>query len=715
MPAPVETGPEFEVNALQLARAIHDPLGLQGALMFEGREHDGVFIDDTSVHAFEFTTRRDKAKAEADSAKLAKVLKYFTSQPANKHKGAMGWFVTADEPTAEQRGAVATQARKAGVSINAISIRTLRGRVCDVEGYLRCRENAPFGSTSYGRQKGVPDVTIDPLFVGSIGQASTVPVMARTLAEGKRVLLVGEFGAGKSFALRLLHRELRRRYFKNAAVERFPVHINLRDCTGLRSPAEILRRHAEEVGFSGDRGLISAWRAGACTLLLDGFDEVIPTKWMGNAADLKQVRWQALESVRRLVQEAPRDAGLIICGRSHYFGAQREMLDALALNEDGEVFEITDFSPEQRAEYLEKAGVSTNIPEWLPARPLLLGYLAAAGDLGALLDHEGLSQADAWRSLLTLLSEREAQMFAGVRPETIRTILSRVATLARARGNELGPVGMDQMQQAFFDINGYYPDEEGIQLLLRLPGLAVDENHRARFEGRVFVDRALASTAYGEDLAMYIASPYDGHPLCRPASWVAACDDLAIDVAARAVDELGLNARAVVVAADRRESEAQLDAVLADIVRVSDTLNQSSATTRSYLIEGVLFEHLSPSTSEPALAGCQLRECLIQTLDMSSVESADDCPTFESCLVGNVEGLASLPDWLTSKFRDTYVEEYSKLSQTTAGILQLSIPREDAVALTILKKVYSQRGRGRKEGALHRGLDPMPCRTGRSG
>lgn len=31
-----ETGPEFETRALNVARSIHDPLGLQGAVMHGG-------------------------------------------------------------------------------------------------------------------------------------------------------------------------------------------------------------------------------------------------------------------------------------------------------------------------------------------------------------------------------------------------------------------------------------------------------------------------------------------------------------------------------------------------------------------------------------------------------------------------------------------------------------------------------------------------------
>jgi hypothetical protein len=65
-----ETGPDFERRGLDVARAMYDPAGLQGSVMIDGREHDGVFVGDDALNVFEFTTRRDKVKAEKDVAKM---------------------------------------------------------------------------------------------------------------------------------------------------------------------------------------------------------------------------------------------------------------------------------------------------------------------------------------------------------------------------------------------------------------------------------------------------------------------------------------------------------------------------------------------------------------------------------------------------------------------------------------------------------------------
>lgn len=71
-----------------------------------------------------------------------------------------------------------------------------------------------------------------------------------------------------------------------------------------------------------------------------------------------------------------------------------------------------------------------------------------------------------------------------------------------------------------------------------------------------------------------------------------------------------------------------------------------------------------------------------------------------------MEGLAGIPEWLKSNFANTEVERFSTAAQTTAGIMQLKIDRESRIALTVLKKVFVQRGSARQEGALSRGLTP---------
>ena len=668
-------------------------------MMFRGIEYDAVFRSEEAINAYEFTTDRKKEKAEKDSKKLNDLLSHLGRQPVNRYLSCTGWFVTKDEPTADQRAAVERESRRSGIAIHSVSIAGLQRRLCDAEDYLRCRDLAPFGSTAYSTSVSFPNTKVEPEFDSKPGSLSTKEVCQR-LINGERAILVGEFGVGKSYAMRELYRELRKEYLRSSGAIPFPLHINLRDCAGLRSPAEVLRRHAEEIGFPGERSLISAWRAGSCVLLLDGFDEIVPTRWLGSASDLRQVRWQSLTPIRRIVEEAPAMSGIAVCGRPHFFSSSTEMHDALGFMAGVPILNIEDFSDRQLQQFVANSGVSFKLPEWLPARPLLIGYLIAIRSLAEISAEGQIDQADAWRELFNLICRREAEILTAVRPETIKNIISRVATLARARGDELGPIGMNQMERAFVEVNGVQPDEEGIQLLLRLPGLATMDSS----ESRVFIDRNLADTAYGEDLSSYVASPYDNHPLAQSASWVTASTQLGVDVASRALADLNMTSGTALATAKKRQNEGRFDAVLADTIRVADALH-ASVDRDSYLLEGVIFEYLAPDEGHQALAKATLQDCVIDVLDIGNLENIADCPTFNSCLIGYLDGASIIPQWLTGKFTDCEIDRFSDHLGTTAGIMQLKISDDKRIALTILKKIYSQRGSGRKESALFRGLD----------
>lgn len=703
MTASIESGPEFEKRGLDIARALHDPLGTQGAVMFEGRERDGLFVDNNEIHAYEFTTSRAKEKAIKDGGKIVGILKHLGNRSDNSFKSRAGWFVTLEEPTADQRTAINDISRREGERVHAISIATLHKRVCDSEQYLRNRRQAPFGSVGLDDDAKTASLNVPVRLLSTDDSEYSLEDLSESLNEGQRALLVGNYGVGKSHILRELFKSKLKEHFKNGKLTAFPVHINLRDCAGLKTPAEILRRHAEEIGFNDPDGLISAWRAGACLLLLDGFDEIVPARWFGNVSDLKTVRWEALSPIRRLVEETPKGAGIIAAGRSHYFSGLTEMTESLGFK-NYEVFSVPDFNDAQLQEFLSQAGVDWRIPDWVPMRPLLLGYLVQIDSTDASNVAGTARRATGWRSFLQAICEREARMFSAVRPNTIRRILSRVATLARSRTEIVGPIDMELLRSAFIDVNGYQPDEEGLQLLLRLPGLARDTDEKS--ESRVFVDRDLADTAYGLDLAEYMQSPYDEtHPLTTAASWANASSELGIEVAAEELNESGAARSLAKAALASRNNQERFDAVTADTLRVaSDVSEVGDKSGSTFHITGVMFEQLTLNDND-ILAATTFQDCVISRLDISGLDEKSSAPHFRGVLIDFLDGASAVPPWLSSNMTDCEIGRFSAATMTTSGIMQLSIDRESRIALSILKKVFDQRGSGRKEGALSRGLD----------
>lgn len=696
-----ETGPEFELRALEVARARHDPSGRQGAIMFRNRERDGLFVSDENIHAYEFTTSRTKNKALKDAEKVRELLTALKRLPENRFKSAVGWVVTREEPTADQRSAISSVQRTAGFPIYLISLGTLQAQICNSDEYLRLRGAAPWGSISYARNTVASNVNVEASLRKIDDSEVTPSVLARELLNGVRALVIGEFGVGKSHTLRELYQDLRKNHLRTQKLTPFPLHINLRECMGLRSATEVIRRHAEEIGFQNGDSLISAWRSGACVLLLDGFDEIVPTRWLGGLSDLKDVRWKALSAVRQLVSETPKEAGVAVCGRAHYFSSRTEMTRVLGLEAEASILELTDFTEAQVKKYLELTKVESVVPDWLPARPLLIGYLVASVDMGSLPDFGSVTEAQAWRGFLDSICEREAIMLKALSPDTIKSIISRVATLARSQGDEVGPIALEMMEKAYINVCGQEPDEEGKQLLLRLPGLANDERSE---NSRVFVDASFTNAAYGEDLARHVLNPY-GHEAIWDTSWYSAASTLGIEVAAERLEDKDIDSGYVLGVASQRDQRGRHDAVLADLLRVTAEIgSEKTKSGLGFLVDGVYYQTLS-AASDPVTASIKFQQCLVDTLDVSGWEENSFGPSFQACLIGQIDGLSSMPQWLDTSFVECDIESFSSESQTTAGILTLSIPLREKIALTILKKIYLQRGSGRKEGALYRGLD----------
>ncbi|WP_141211255.1 NACHT domain-containing protein [Enemella dayhoffiae] len=697
-----DSGREFEIRALALARAIFDPSDTGGSAIIDGQERDAVFTSEDSVQVFEFTTDRSKAKAAKDGEKIAQLLGKVAIQ--DPYKNLQGFFVTQSEPEAHQRAEIHRIAKAHGLQIHAISYLGLRKRLIDTEAYLSLRQAAPFGSAGWDRTNVHKQGDyVDPIMESALLNAGPFGVSALVdrVRDSDPTILLGDYGSGKSEALRQTFLHLRKTYFKTPDENRFPLHINLRDLHGLRTPREVLSRHAEDIGFTSERQLISAWRAGACDLLLDGFDELVPVQWVGGARDLKTVRRAALHPVRNLIQESPSSIGILVAGRAQYFSSDEELLETLGLD-TADIVHLRDFD-EGRVRSLI-GDVST--PPWLPTRPLLLRFLLAVDRPESLM---GLDRGDAWATILSQLSRREADLLQTVSPDSVLALLAGIATMARASDGNLGPISLDDMRKKFREVCGYDPEQEALQQLLRLPGLVSVNSSEQGLESRQFADVDLANAAYGQDLAIYMANPFGPHALGRPSSWSNATDGLPGEVAASRLIELGFQPAHAKQALNHRINQNFTDEPLMEVARCADSLGCEIDSALAPEFHELLIPRLAVEGGG-YMASSNFRDCMIDELDVLLVESHEKFPSFSGCLINSVVGWSKVPPECESNFINCEIESFSAESDTNDAILNLPLQDVEKVALTILRKVYVQRGSARKVDALSRGL-PLPLRA----
>ncbi len=482
---------DFEAQVLRIARALFAPEeSFQGSGYLAGRERDGIFVTNQAVVVVECTVSGRKDKAEKDGKKLQDALATLVKD--NPYKSVQGYFVTRSEPSADQRSVI--KSLKAPVA--ACSFAQFHSMLIDASEYLTARNKYQFGSaTEPGSDR------YDKLdeYVGleftetNTTRLWSVAELVDAMERGRRLALVGDYGAGKSMTFREVHMRLAKQYRK-ASTSRFPVTLNLRHHQGQTDPSEALERHARRIGFGQPSKLVRAWLAGDVHVLLDGFDEIATPGWLGRTTGMRNIRRKSTELIRSFQDATPPDVGLAVCGRSHFFDSPVEMQAALGLPSNAAILSTSDFTDAQISQFLQQRGTTdTTVPAWLPSRPLLLGYLAAAGmleDAGSVASDT--TPAAGWDLLLDKVCAREAKMEFGIDGSTVRNILERLATIARGTDDGVGPLDAASLRTAFTEVCLYEPDEGSYQLLQRLPGLGVQDPADGT---RRFIDAALVDAA----------------------------------------------------------------------------------------------------------------------------------------------------------------------------------------------------------------------------
>ena len=686
----------FEDEVRRIARELWPAAEYSGSAITGGRERDGVFETDECVHFVEATTSKKMEKAQYDVKKLDQVIRDY--RKTHTGKPATGWFVTREEPTADQRSTLDSTREL----IKALSFHQFQGRLVNARAYLSARNNYEFGSIA-DPVTGAKDPTVNYVPLDLVKRGTTdlwkTKDLCDALVNGESFTVLGDYGAGKSMTLREVYRQLRTAYLKGKS-NTFPIYVNLRDHSGQDNPAEVLERHARNIGFDKPANLVRAWRAGYAVLLLDGFDEIATLGIQGSWKDLRPNRRRAVRAVRQFFRERPPEVGICLAGRAHFFDNDDERHSGLGLDAKVVELDLNEFTDEQLAAYLMKSGAFAFVPTWMPSRPLLVGYIMSKGLLTAS-DTDPLAQldpAEGWIELIKRICDRESLIDASIDGPTVRRILERLATKARRAEPGMGPLSPDQVVDAFSEICGHPPVEQELVLLQRLPGLGVASTSD---RSRSFIDEDFADVCRAGDVVAFVRAPYDSG-----ASLFSGIEktlgQLGIGVAARRLDS-ERSAR-LTTALQVSGGMDSADGLIADLVRISMSRGESIAN--KMYVRNVLVDELELAKTDPDLSNLEFQRCYFQSvkLELTSIIVAR-LPRFRDCFISEIQGPIA-KNQLPSNFEtDCYVESFSDQPETINAILKLDLPLGTRVLMTILRKLYMQSGRGRRHGAFVRGLD----------
>lgn len=323
----------------------------------------------------------------------------------------------------------------------------------DFAKYKSARLNAPFGSAINpvtGERDDSQYVPVRYKIDGSSTELGTAEI-GEHLRRGKQIILLGEYGSGKSRCIRETFR-----FLADTATANFchPLAIDLRESWGLKRGKELLRRHFDDLGLeslSGDG--IRAFNAGAVAILLDGFDELGSQAWNNDPALLRAIRAQALQAVKDIVQLS--QGGVLIAGREHYFPSNDEMFRTLGVGPDRCIIVRSkeEFTDIELQEFFDQRGIDIDIPIWLPRRPLICQTINNLPDEDRnLMFDAGAGETAFWDHFMRILCVRDARIHVAFDPDTIFAVLKRLARLTRAKSSNVGPINLLDMQRAFEDV-----------------------------------------------------------------------------------------------------------------------------------------------------------------------------------------------------------------------------------------------------------------------
>lgn len=591
-------------------------------------------------------------------------------------------------------GEVTSSMKEAGKEhfVQVLSVREFEKLFYDFETYRHARNDAPFGSSVNpltGRRDESSYVPVSYVVEGT-GKEVPASEIADWLSNGRHVILLGEYGSGKSRCIREIFAILAEK-----AQEQFqyPMAVNLRDCWGLKRAGEIVRRHYADLGLEDLQGsAVRAALAQAVIFLLDGFDELGSQVWSSDDQRLRSIRAQALVGIRDLIDKS--DSGILIAGREHYFHSNEEMVKALGISKGEHIIVRAkeEFTDEEIERYFEQRGIDVAVPSWLPRRPLIAQTISqlSEAEMDEIFGVKG-NEAAFWNHFVRVVATRDSLISASFDPDTILSVLTYLSRITRTKSNNVGPITLEDLQRAFELAVGKMPVEDASVMLQRLPALGRLGPDSAE---RQFVDVAILDTLRARDVIDIC--DYDEERLASVSNepWANPLGDLG----QRIGSQISFKPDHDIVRIAREMSHKNNKVLASDLLAVLTRSDRGNLNCENMLLDDAVFSVFTlveRPISNLTLVGSTIYELFLPDRDPENV-------TISGCVVGHVVGVSSasaFPAWIVDTTADRYDSAHNVAAIRRMG---LSIPHE--ILTTILKKTFFQPGAGRKEEALLRGL-----------
>lgn len=648
----------------------------------------GVNIDGVVEHKSDYfvcieTTKRDdlqKVRQDINNLNLARNTLF------NQQNIFCECYVVLDtDPTPSMRQSGES------LKIKVISYKEFESLFIKYAEYKHIRGSSAFGS-AIDPVDGQPDKTpYIPVRYEDVDSAKqySVEEIWQALAKNKNVILIGDYGTGKSRCIKELFNYISQK------TNEYCLSIDLRNHYGSVRGSEILRRHLEELGLAAEvDSYIKIYRQTNLVMLLDGFDEVATSQpWSSEPSRLKELRKIALSGVKDLISN--KNGGILISGRPHYFDSDDEMFGSLGLNMQNCVILkcASEFTKQEMATYLNNlSGIKIDIPNWLPRKPLVCHVIKS-------LDSEQIkritinqsSERDFWSLLLDLICVREAKFNQSLDKESIRKVLIKIAALTRKKNGNFGPITLTEMEDAFEDATGNKPSDASATMLNRLMTLGRTSalNSDRQFIDGYILDGLRAEHAF--DCVFTIDSK------AAEDRWINPLERIGISVLAGRLLGISLPQALQYIKQCYLKGNNQLAVdILCALLEEHDEI----AFTTLITIDNTHIPYLCLSNKK--LTSINFQECIIIELYLESIET--DNVLFKNNLIENIHGVSTkqgLPIWINPS--ENTINHYQQVS-TQQRIAKSNLTETQQIFLEVINRIFFQYGTARQESAIYNGF-----------
>lgn len=645
-------------------------------------------VDPSEWIIVEITTENNLDKVRRDILKLRTV----KSACMLKEILARCYFVMRGTPTDSMRQTGDDN------KVKVMSAEEFRNEFFRYGDYIHTRSTKQFGSL-INAETGDPEensfVNVSYTDVKSGNELFIKDIIA-LLIRGKRVVLKGDFGLGKSRCVRQVFDTITS--CQTGAT--YTIAINLRDHWGQKRASEIINRHFADLGID-DKNFFKVYNQSNVIYLLDGFDEIGTQSWSSDKDVMHHMREVSVCALKDLIGKVK--GGVLITGREYYFNSDDELSSCLGLKADNTVFlECHDeFSESELEEYIKKnidaeqsavaGNALTELPVWFPKRPLVIRLMTKYPGLfsedNALEDIYGF-----WCALLNEICEREARIYPALNPGVIKSVLIILADKTRLSANNSGPISQKDLSDAFVAAAGFAPNDESSIMLQRLPSLG---RINADSPDRQFLDSFILNGLRAQSIINF-SNSWDMALLSQ--DWFNPLDEVGLSILAEHIEKDKRHFDTFLNIA-RRATEQGNMIMAADIVAALCLTKNDHIDFKEIYISCARISFLSFEGKR--IERLRIDGSFIERLDLTNSKLSDTVIICDS-EIKKVNGVASRSN-IPPQIKNNEIKEFELLG-TTALIKKANLSDSQKIFVEMARKIFFQPGRGRKENALLRGM-----------